>query len=132
MLDYGENIIYPGFLESHCHPYFAGDRLVGQARPGEVGLAEARNMPGDLYPAIETFRLNPSEAITREQALQAITINIAMAWHQEHRISSVEFGKIANMTVYDCDFLHDSLDKVAAANIIATIVDGEVVYKNNQ
>ena len=95
-------------------------------------MAEARNMPKDLYPAIETFPLNPSEAITREQALRAMTINIARAWHQEHRVGSIEFGKIANMTVYDCDFLHDSPDKVAAANIIATIVDGEEVYKNNQ
>ena len=40
VLDYGNNFIYPGFLESHCHPYFAGDRLVGQARLGEVGLAD--------------------------------------------------------------------------------------------
>ena len=31
--------------------------------------------------------------------------------------------------VNDCDFLHDDLEKVAKANIIATIVDGEVVYK---
>ncbi len=29
----------------------------------------------------------------------------------------------------DCDFLHDDLEKVAQANIIATIVDGEEVYK---
>ena len=40
VLDYGENFIYPGFLESHCHPYFAGDRLVGQAHLSEVGLAD--------------------------------------------------------------------------------------------
>ena len=31
MLDYGDNFIYPGFLESHCHGYFAGDRAIGQA-----------------------------------------------------------------------------------------------------
>ena len=31
ILDYGENFIYPGFLESHCHGYFAGDRAIGQA-----------------------------------------------------------------------------------------------------
>ena len=31
VLDYGENFIYPGFLESHCHGYFAGDRAIGQA-----------------------------------------------------------------------------------------------------
>ena len=34
------------------------------------------------------------------------------------------------MTVCDCDFLHDDLEKVAHANIVATIVDGEEVYKN--
>ncbi|MBR6818513.1 MAG: hypothetical protein IKM86_08010, partial [Acidaminococcaceae bacterium] len=28
-----------------------------------------------------------------------------------------------------CDFLHDDIEKVAQANIIATIVDGEEVYK---
>ncbi len=27
VLDYGDNYIYPGFLESHCHGVFAGDRL---------------------------------------------------------------------------------------------------------
>lgn len=31
VLDYGENFIYPGFLESHSHGYFAGYRAVGQA-----------------------------------------------------------------------------------------------------
>ena len=29
----------------------------------------------------------------------------------------------------DCDFLHDDIEKVAQANIVATIVDGEEVYK---
>lgn len=39
------------------------------------------------------------------------------------------FGKIANMTVYDCNFLHDDIEKVAQANLVATIVDGKEVYK---
>ena len=33
------------------------------------------------------------------------------------------------MTVYDSDFLHDDIEKVAQANLLATIVDGEEVYK---
>lgn len=33
------------------------------------------------------------------------------------------------MTVYDCDFLHDNIEKVAEASLVATIVDGEEVYK---
>ena len=57
VLDYGENFIYPGFLESHCHGSFAGERAIGQ------------------------------------------------------------------------DFLHADIEKVAQANIVATIVDGEEVFK---
>ena len=31
VLDYGENYVYPGFMESHCHGSFAGERAIGQA-----------------------------------------------------------------------------------------------------
>ena len=40
VLDYGENFIYPGFLESHCHSYLAGDRAIGQANLAQVGLTD--------------------------------------------------------------------------------------------
>ena len=40
VLDYGENYIYPGFLESHCHSYLAGDRAIGQANLAQVGLTD--------------------------------------------------------------------------------------------
>ena len=38
VLDYGDNYIYPGFMESHSHGYFAGDRLIGQANLAQVGV----------------------------------------------------------------------------------------------
>ena len=72
---------------------------------------------------------NTKEAISREQSLRAMTINVARQWHQESRMGSIEFGKLGNMTVCDCDFLHDDLDKVANASVVATIVDGEEVYR---
>ncbi|MBQ9612537.1 MAG: amidohydrolase family protein, partial [Lachnospiraceae bacterium] len=72
---------------------------------------------------------NIKEAITREQSLRAMTTNVAYQFHQEHRMGSIEFGKIANMTVYDCDFLHDDVERLVQANPVATIVDGEEVYK---
>ena len=90
--------------------------------------AEKRNVPKELYGGAMSPR-NLDEAISREQSLRAMTINVARQFHQEHRMGSVEFGKIANMTVFDCDFLHDDIEKVGKANIIATIVDGEEVYK---
>ena len=90
--------------------------------------AEKRVYPDEVLGGKDTPR-NTAEAITREQSLRALTINVARQWHQEHRMGSIEFGKIANMTVFDCDFLHDDIEKVAQANVIATIVDGEEAYK---
>ena len=90
--------------------------------------AEKRAYPKEIYGGITSPR-NTKEAITREQSLRAMTINVARQFHQEHRLGSIEVDKIANMTVFDCDFLHDDIEKVAQANIIATIVDGEEVYK---
>ena len=92
-----------------------------------IYMAEKRAVPKALMD-LDTQR-NIKEAITREQSLRAMTINVARQFHQEHRMGSIEFGKLANMTVYDCDFLHDDIEKVAQANLIATIVDGEEVFK---
>jgi hypothetical protein len=91
-------------------------------------MAETRALPKVFGVETETQH-NIKEAITREQSLRALTIHVAHAWHQEHRLGSIEFGKIANMTVYDCDFLHDDIEKVAEASLVATIVDGEEVYR---
>ena len=44
-------------------------------------------------------------------------------------MGTIEYGKLANMTVSDCDFLHDDIGKVAQAKIVATIIDGEEAYK---
>ncbi len=93
-----------------------------------IYMAETRKFPKEVLDGVDKAH-NVKEAINREQALRAMTINVAYQWRQEHRMGSIEFGKIANMTVYDCDFLHDDIEKVAQANIIATIVDGEEVYK---
>ena len=38
VLDYGENYIYPGFMDGHAHGIFAGYRAVGQANLAQVGL----------------------------------------------------------------------------------------------
>ena len=92
-----------------------------------IYTAEARTYPKES--GMITEPRNMKESITREQSLRAMTINVAYQWRQEHLLGSIEFGKVANMTVFDCDFLNDSLDKVAKANIIATIIDGEEVYK---
>ena len=130
------NKAYPikSFFDAGANVVFHSDYPVSPMMNVKLSfyMAEARNVPEDLFPGLGAMPLNPSEAITREQSLRAMTINVARTWHQEHRVGSIEFGKIANMTVYDCDFLHDDLEKVAEAKLVATVVDGEEVYKNNK
>ena len=92
-----------------------------------IYMAEKRAFPQILMSG-DTQR-NIKEAITREQSLRAMTINVARQFHQEHRLGSIEFGKLANMTVYDCDFLHADIKKVVQSNLVATIIDGAEVYK---
>ena len=38
IMDYGENFIYPGFIDGHAHGCFAGYRAVGQANLAKAGL----------------------------------------------------------------------------------------------
>lgn len=71
---------------------------------------------------------NPSECITRQQALEAITINVPYQWHEENRMGSVTVGKLANFAIYDTDFLKAEPDAIWDAKIKATYVDGKVVF----
>ncbi|MCR5078301.1 MAG: amidohydrolase [Bacilli bacterium] len=67
--------------------------------------------------------------ISRLDALKAITINVAYTWHEEHRMGSLEIGKLANIAVFDKDFLEDSFEDIEKSVCLATFVDGELVYK---
>ena len=41
VLDYGDNFIYPGFIESHCHGHLAGYRAIGQADLTQAGAVKS-------------------------------------------------------------------------------------------
>ena len=77
-----------------------------------------------------TTQRNAAECISRMDVLKSLTTNVAYQWHQEDRLGSLEVGKIANASVYTKDFLKDPIEEVAAAGLVATIVDGKVVYKS--
>ena len=123
---------YPikSFYDAGANVVFHSDYPVSPMMDVKLSFytAEKRNYPKEMFGGITSPR-NTKEAITREQSLRAMTINVARQFRQEHRLGSIEFGKIANMTVFDCDFLHNDIEKVAQAKVVATIVDGEEVYK---
>ena len=64
-------------------------------------------------------------------SLKAMTINVAYQWKKEDVLGSIEKGKYADITVFDCNFLEDDLLKIAYDSPRATIVAGEVVYKRD-
>ena len=69
------------------------------------------------------------ECLSRKDTLKAITINVAHMWHEENRMGSLETGKLANITVFDKDFMKDDFAEIEKAKCLATYVDGELVYK---
>ncbi len=77
---------------------------------------------------IELLR-NAGQCISRKDALKVLTTNVAYMWHEEDRMGSLEVGKLANITVFDKDFMKDDLAEVENAKCLATFVDGELVYK---
>ncbi len=94
--------------------------------PQTVCYGNIRYLPSH---GIEMQRKNTNECLSREDTLKAITINVAYSWHAEDKMGSLEIGKLANLTVFDKDFMKDDLAEVENAKCLATFVDGELVFK---
>ena len=122
---------YPikSFFDAGANVVFHSDYPISPMLDIKLSIYAAETHTYPKESGIITEPRNMKEVITREQSLRAMTINVARQWRQENRMGSIEFGKLANMTVFDCDFLHDDIEKVAQANVVATIIDGEEVYQ---
>lgn len=68
------------------------------------------------------------QCLSRLDTLKALTINVAYMWYEEERMGSLETGKLANLTVFDKDFMRDDFKDIENAKCLATYVDGELVY----
>lgn len=74
---------------------------------------------------------NPEEAISAYSSILASTLNCAYLWREEDNLGTLAIGKIANATVFSDDFLRaEELNKIEDIKLVATIVDGEEVYRN--
>lgn len=120
--------VYPikSFLEQNTTIVFHSDYPISPTVSIPRSIFRAMNRYNIDY-GIETQRW-PEECITRRQALYAMTRNAAYAINEQDRLGTLEIGKIANMTVFDTDFLHCHNDDIPHAELINTIVDGEIVY----
>ena len=71
----------------------------------------------------------PQEAITRQQALKMYTINNAYASFEEDIKGSIEPGKLADFAVLDTDLLTCPADAIKDIKVLATYLDGRLIYK---
>lgn len=153
-LDRARNLgLIPSFFVDHV--YFWGDRhrdvFLGPERAARIspaGSAEKRNMIYTLHddaPVVpaDPFRsmwvavtrrtssgrkLGADEAITREAALRALTLNSAHMHYIEDEKGSLEIGKKADMIVLDANPLTVPETQLREIRVLETVKDGMSVH----
>jgi predicted amidohydrolase YtcJ len=73
--------------------------------------------------------LEPSERLTREQAIRLYTINNAYLHNEEKEKGSLEVGKLGDLIVVDRDVMKCPVDEIKDVRVLATVVGGKVVYE---
>ena len=66
--------------------------------------------------------------INRADALQAMTIFGAYANFEEEEKGSIEFGKDADFIILDNDIIRSSEARIPNTNVVATFINGELVF----
>jgi predicted amidohydrolase YtcJ len=71
----------------------------------------------------------PEEALSRKEALEAMTIRTAEAQFEEALRGDLSQRKLAEFTILDTDIREAPEDSVRKARVLGTVVDGEFVYQ---
>lgn len=74
-------------------------------------------------------QIAPDEALTREQALLAITRWAARFMSAEDELGSIEAGKWADLVVFDGDVMETPIERVDDLRPVLTMVGGRIVYR---
>jgi len=72
---------------------------------------------------------HPEEALSREQALQMLTIWPAYAAFEENLRGSIEVGKLADLTVLSADIMKIPELDILKTHCVMTVIGGEIVYQ---
>ena len=114
-------------LASHATVAFGTDWPVVQLNP-LLGMRNAvlrrsqDGQPPDGYVA--------AQRVSIAEALQAYTRGAAYASHAD-REGSIAVGNLADFAVFSENFVEGPAERIAAAHVVLTLVDGRVVYGGN-
>lgn len=76
--------------------------------------------------------LAPGERISVDRALRAITVDAAYVLRQDHRIGSIEVGKLADLTVVADDPYEVEPRRLGAIEVVDTVLGGEPTRASSQ
>lgn len=99
----------------------------------ENGIPLALGSDGPINPFLNIMLaaihpINPSEAITREQAVRAYTFGSAFAEFQENEKGSLTVGKFADLAVLSQNIFQIPMEALPGTTSILTIINGKVVF----
>ena len=72
---------------------------------------------------------HPEQCIELNEMLKMYTAGSAAVLNRENEIGTLENGKLADITVMDCNLFDIDIDEVRNAKPVMTMVDGRIVYE---
>ena len=84
-------------------------------------MVSGRDMGGNL--------INAGQQLTRLEALYLYTQGSAWFAFDDHRLGSIEVGKLANLVVLSDDYLTIPEIEVRSLSSVMTILGGEIVFE---
>jgi hypothetical protein len=75
---------------------------------------------------------DPDQKLTRAEALRTMTLDAAYGSFAETEKGSIEVGKLADLVVLSQDILSVPDEALPKTEVLATIVDGKVLYERGQ
>ena len=93
------------------------------------------SVPESIYYGCANFgmdkkdRINPENAITVSEMLDAWTIHSQYAMEREDILGTLEVGKRADIVVFDGDLFETPIEKILDVSVVSTFVNGQEVYK---
>lgn len=121
--------MYPirSVLDAGGEVAFGSDWAVSTADPFYQIETAVTRIDAELH---DTDPLNPEQAITLEEAVEAFTSGSAWVNHQELETGSVEVGKLADLIVLDQNIFEVDPEKISETRVLLTLFEGLPVHGN--
>ena len=104
------------------------DFPVEEINPFQTFYAAVSRKPPGAWSSHAPFQ--EKNALSRYEALLGITKWAAYASFEENEKGSIEVGKYADFVILDQDIMRVGIDRVIDTKIVATILNGKIVFSN--